>query len=149
MIGEGGSLIGLGHFLVLSAGLFSIGVYGLLSKRNAITLLMCVELMFNATNIALVPFARFGYTTAQLVALHVSVWDRLLRQSDAAWRSTLAAGHRGCPPGRAAVGGCLQRQVPDPGLLSGVHARRGGVLPLFRVPLPLRFLDAVAGALSE
>jgi NADH:ubiquinone oxidoreductase subunit K len=68
VIGEGGSLIGLGHFLVLSAGLFSIGVYGLLSKRNAITLLMCVELMFNATNIALVAFARFGYNNAQPLA---------------------------------------------------------------------------------
>ena len=61
-------MIGLGHFLVLSAGLFSIGVYGLLSKRNAITLLMCVELMFNATNIALVAFGRFGYNSAQPLA---------------------------------------------------------------------------------
>jgi NADH:ubiquinone oxidoreductase subunit K len=68
VLGEGGSYIGLGHFLALSAGLFSIGVYGLLSKRNAITLLMSVELMFNATNIALVAFARFGYNTAQPLA---------------------------------------------------------------------------------
>jgi NADH:ubiquinone oxidoreductase subunit K len=62
------SYIGLGHFLALSAGLFSIGVYGLLSKRNAITLLMSVELLFNSTNIALVAFARFGYNTAQPLA---------------------------------------------------------------------------------
>ena len=68
MLGEGGSFIGLGHFLVLSAGLFSIGLYGLVSKRNAITLLMSVELMFNASNIALVAFARFGYNTAQPLA---------------------------------------------------------------------------------
>ena len=68
MLGEGGSYIGLGHFLVLSAGLFAIGVYGLLSKRNAITLLMSVELMFNASNIAFVAFARFGYNAAQPLA---------------------------------------------------------------------------------
>lgn len=68
MLGEGGSLIGLGHFLVLSAGLFAIGVYGLLGKRNAITLLMSVELMFNAANIALAAFARFGYNSAQPLA---------------------------------------------------------------------------------
>jgi NADH:ubiquinone oxidoreductase subunit K len=68
MLGEGGSFIGLGHFLVLSAGLFTIGLYGLASKRNAITLLMSVELMFNASNIAFVAFARFGYNTAQPLA---------------------------------------------------------------------------------
>jgi NADH:ubiquinone oxidoreductase subunit K len=68
VLGEGGSYIGLGHFLALSAGLFSIGVYGLVSKRNAITLLMSVELMFNSANIALVAFARFGYNTAQPLA---------------------------------------------------------------------------------
>lgn len=68
MLGEGGSYIGLGHFLALSAGLFSIGVYGLLSKRNAITLLMSVELMFNSANIALVAFARFGYNNVQPLA---------------------------------------------------------------------------------
>jgi NADH:ubiquinone oxidoreductase subunit K len=67
VLGEG-SFIGLGHFLVLSAGLFSIGLYGLVSKRNAITLLMSVELMFNASNVALVSFARFGYNTAQPLA---------------------------------------------------------------------------------
>lgn len=60
--------IGLQQFLAISAGLFSIGVYGLLSKRNAVSLLMAVELMFNAANIALVAFARFGYDGAQPLA---------------------------------------------------------------------------------
>ncbi|MEA2681832.1 MAG: NAD(P)H-quinone oxidoreductase subunit [Chloroflexota bacterium] len=60
--------IGLNHFLVVSAGMFGIGVYGLLAKRNAISLLMAVELMFNAANIALVAFARFGYHSAQPLA---------------------------------------------------------------------------------
>ena len=61
-------MIGLQHFLVVSAGLFTIGLFGLLSKRNAISLLMSVELMFNAANIALAAFARFGYNTAQPLA---------------------------------------------------------------------------------
>ena len=60
--------IGLGHFLVISSGLFAIGVFGLLSKRNAVSLLMSVELLFNSSNIALVAFARFGYNTVQPLA---------------------------------------------------------------------------------
>jgi NADH:ubiquinone oxidoreductase subunit K len=60
--------IGLSQFLVVSIGLFAIGVYGLLAKRNAISLLMSVELMFNAANVALAAFARFGYGAAQPLA---------------------------------------------------------------------------------
>lgn len=60
--------IGLGQFLVVSAGLFAIGVYGLLGKRNAISLLMSVELMFNSVNVALAAFARFGYNDVQPLA---------------------------------------------------------------------------------
>ncbi len=51
--------MGLEHFLVLSAILFSIGLYGTLARRNLITMLMSIELMFNAVNIALVAFAKY------------------------------------------------------------------------------------------
>src|SRR2546426_10760007 len=51
--------------LVVSAALFSIGVFGLLARRNGIAMLMAVELMFNGVNIALVGFARFGYNNRQ------------------------------------------------------------------------------------
>ena len=51
--------IGLEHYLILSAILFSIGLYGALTKRNAIVILMCVEIMLNAVNIAMVAFSRF------------------------------------------------------------------------------------------
>lgn len=61
-------MIGLPHFLVVSAGLFTIGIYGLLSKRNAISLLMSVELLFNASNVALAAFARFGYGSVEPLA---------------------------------------------------------------------------------
>ena len=60
--------ITLNHFLVLSALLFSVGLYGTLSKRNAVAILMCIELMLNAVNVALVAFARFvPPSTAEVV----------------------------------------------------------------------------------
>ena len=49
----------LEHFLVLSAILFCIGLYGALTRRNVITVLMSIELMFNAVNITLVAFAKY------------------------------------------------------------------------------------------
>ncbi len=51
--------IGLEHYLVLSAILFSIGFYGALVKKNAIVTLMCIEIMLNAVNITMVAFSRF------------------------------------------------------------------------------------------
>lgn len=50
--------IGYGHFLVLSAALFTIGLLGVVLRRNALIVLMAVELMLNAANIAIVTFAR-------------------------------------------------------------------------------------------
>ncbi|HYM16250.1 MAG TPA: NADH-quinone oxidoreductase subunit NuoK [Dehalococcoidia bacterium] len=47
----------LEHFVMLSAILFSIGVYGVLARRNAVLILMSVELMLNAVSINLVAFA--------------------------------------------------------------------------------------------
>src|SRR5688572_28504774 len=46
-------------YLILSAALFAIGAYGVLSRRNLLLVLMSVELMLNGVNIALVAFARF------------------------------------------------------------------------------------------
>jgi NAD(P)H-quinone oxidoreductase subunit 4L len=51
--------IGLEHYLVLSAVLFCIGLYGVLTKRNAVIILMCIELMLNAVNISLVAFSSY------------------------------------------------------------------------------------------
>ena len=51
--------IPLSWFLVLAAALFSIGLYGVLSRRNAIGILMGIELMLNAVNINLVAFWRY------------------------------------------------------------------------------------------
>ena len=46
--------------LVLSAVLFALGVVGVLTRRGAISILMCVELMLNAGNLAFITFARIG-----------------------------------------------------------------------------------------
>jgi NADH-quinone oxidoreductase subunit K len=50
--------IGYGHFLVLAAVLFLIGVGGVLIRRNALIILMSVELMLNAANVTLLAFSR-------------------------------------------------------------------------------------------
>ena len=49
----------LEHYLLLSAALFTIGAVGLVTRRNVIVLFMCVEIMLNAANLALIAFSRF------------------------------------------------------------------------------------------
>ena len=51
--------VGLEHFLILSAVLFAIGLYGALAKKNAVVILMCIEIMLNAVNISMVAFAHY------------------------------------------------------------------------------------------
>ena len=68
--------IGLEHYLILSAILFSIGLYGALTKRNAIVILMCIEIMLNAVNITMVAFSRFitpVMLTGQVFAIFIIV----------------------------------------------------------------------------
>jgi NADH:ubiquinone oxidoreductase subunit K len=52
-------MIPLWMYLLVAAGLFCIGIYGVLSRRNAVAILMGVELMLNAVNINLVAFWRY------------------------------------------------------------------------------------------
>ena len=66
--------VGLEHYLVLSVVLFSIGIYGVLAKRNAVIILMCIEIMLNAVNIALIAFSRYtdaALLTGQVFAIFV------------------------------------------------------------------------------
>ena len=68
--------IGLEHYLILSAILFSIGLYGVLAKRNAIIILISIELMLNAVNVAMVAFSRYIVPlllTGQVFALFIIV----------------------------------------------------------------------------
>ncbi|HEU0289060.1 MAG TPA: NADH-quinone oxidoreductase subunit NuoK [Nocardioidaceae bacterium] len=61
-------------FLTLSALLFTIGAVGVLVRRNAIVVFMCIELMLNATNLAFVTFSRVhGNLDGQIAAFFVMV----------------------------------------------------------------------------
>jgi len=69
-------MVGLEHYLILSAVLFAIGLYGALAKRNAIIILMSIELMLNAVNIAMVAFSRYIVPlalTGQVFAIFIMV----------------------------------------------------------------------------
>jgi NAD(P)H-quinone oxidoreductase subunit 4L len=69
-------MIGLQHFLILAAVLFCIGLYGALTKRNAIVILISIELMLNAVNIAMVAFSRYmtpAALTGQVFAIFIMV----------------------------------------------------------------------------
>jgi len=67
-------IVPLTHFLILGAILFCIGLYGALTRRNAVGILMSIELMLNAANINLAAFSRFVTPTAgtgQIFAIFV------------------------------------------------------------------------------
>jgi NAD(P)H-quinone oxidoreductase subunit 4L len=62
----------LNEFLLLGAALFCIGVYGVLARRNAVMVLMSVELILNAVNINLIAFGAFHQTVVgQVFALFI------------------------------------------------------------------------------
>lgn len=62
------------YYLYLSAVLFSLGAVGVLVRRNAIVVFMCIELMLNAVNLTLVTFARTtGTLDGQVIAFFVMV----------------------------------------------------------------------------
>ena len=68
-------MIPLEHYLVVSAALFSLGLFGVLTRKNAINVLMSIELIFNSANINLVAFSKFAGSelSGQLFALFVIV----------------------------------------------------------------------------
>ena len=63
-----------GHYVALAVILFVIGAVGVLVRRNAMVIFMCIELMLNAVNLAFVAFARqHGQVDGQVVAFFVMV----------------------------------------------------------------------------
>ena len=52
--------VGLTHFLIVSAILFSLGIYGVVTRKNAVMVLMGIELILNSANINFIAFSRFG-----------------------------------------------------------------------------------------
>jgi NADH:ubiquinone oxidoreductase subunit K len=81
----GNTVITLNHFLMLSGILFTIGMFGVLTRRNAIAVLMSVELMFNAVNITLVAFSKF-VTPSDLIGQIIALFTIIV----AAAESTVA-----------------------------------------------------------
>lgn len=66
--------ITVNHYLTLSVILFAIGAFGVLFRRNAIIMFMCVELMLNAVNLALVTFSKmWGDTDGQVFVFFIMV----------------------------------------------------------------------------
>ena len=65
-------MVSINHYLLLGAILFTIGVVGVLSRRNAIIVFMSIELMMNSVNLTLVTFSSFlGNITGQLLVFFV------------------------------------------------------------------------------
>ena len=66
--------MGIGWYLAVSALIFCIGAAGVLTRPNPLVILLCLELMLNAANLALVAFARmWGHEDGQIFALIVMV----------------------------------------------------------------------------
>jgi NADH-quinone oxidoreductase subunit K len=68
-------MIGLSHYLIVSAALFSLGIMAVMTRKNAVNVLMGIELILNSANINLVAFSRFstGNLDGQLYAIFVIV----------------------------------------------------------------------------
>jgi NADH-quinone oxidoreductase subunit K len=67
--------IGLQHYLVVSSILFSLGLFGIVTRKNAVMVLMGIELILNSANINFIAFARFGNFgfDGQLIALFIII----------------------------------------------------------------------------
>lgn len=64
----------LGYYFIVAAMMFAVGIAGLLTRRNAIVLFMCVELMLNAVNLTFVAGSvRWGGADGQVIAFYVIV----------------------------------------------------------------------------
>ena len=62
------------HYLLASALLFSLGLAGILTRRNVLMILLCIELMFNAANLAFIAYARaWNDAGGQVIAFFVIV----------------------------------------------------------------------------
>ena len=67
--------VSLNHFLFVSAILFSLGIFGIVTRKNAVMVLMGIELVLNSANINFIAFAKFGNFgfSGQIIALFVIV----------------------------------------------------------------------------
>jgi len=68
-------MIGLSHYLIISAALFSLGILCVLTRRNAVNVLMGIELILNAANLNLIAFSKYsaGNIDGQVFAIFIIV----------------------------------------------------------------------------
>ena len=68
-------MIGLEHYLVISAALFSLGIMCVLTRKNAVSVLMGIELILNSANLNLVAFSKFaaGNLNGQMFAVFIII----------------------------------------------------------------------------
>lgn len=76
--------VGLQHYLVLAAILFCIGMYGALSRSNAVGILLSIELMLNAVNIMMVAFARYINSPQELAGQIFAIFIMTVAAAEAA-----------------------------------------------------------------
>lgn len=76
--------LALEHFLVVAALLFSIGFYTVVTRRNAVAILMGVELILNAANINFVAFARYGAVANPLAGQVFPIFGIMIAAAEAA-----------------------------------------------------------------
>ncbi len=75
-------MIGLTHYLIISAALFSLGIMAVLARKNAVNVLMGVELILNSANLNLVAFSR--YSTANLSGQIFAIFIIVIAAAEAA-----------------------------------------------------------------
>jgi len=76
--------VGLHHFLVLGTILFCIGMYGALARRNAIGVLLSIELMLNGVNVLMVAFARYIQSPQELAGQIFAIFIMTVAAAEAA-----------------------------------------------------------------
>lgn len=77
-------MVGMSWYLILAAFLFSCGLYAALARRNAIAVLIGVELMLNAVNINLVTFWRYGENVGDMSGLIFAIFVIAIAAAEAA-----------------------------------------------------------------
>jgi NADH:ubiquinone oxidoreductase subunit K len=75
---------GLRHFLVLGSILFALGMYGVLSRRNAIGILLSIELMLNGVTVLMVAFSRYLNTQQELAGQMFAIFIITVAAAEAA-----------------------------------------------------------------
>ena len=77
-------MIGLGHYLGSAAILFAIGLCGALSRKNAVIVLLGIEIMFNAANLNLIAFWRYGKDVVEATGQMFTLFSITIAGAEAA-----------------------------------------------------------------